>query len=331
MGKNPLVSIIIPTYNRSGIICETINNIFQQTYSNFELIIVDDGSTDDTQSKLQGYGGRIRIITQANAGPAIARNRGAEAAHGEIIAFQDSDDLWKPTKIERQVALLERLGPAIPCCLANVLMRITDGKEFTSFDHSMIRFPQNEGLWVNVGEVLATTFVLFNQAAAIWRKVFEKVGGFDNSLKYLEDYDLPMRLALEGPWAFIRDPLVIYRENSPESFHERAMKEPMLLKECELLICERLLAQVKAQVPQAGVRKNLARRLRRVRWQMQSMKLRNTSSSLTRTMGSLLMHADHYFFALARRSPWYPAPATQPVAAWAPDRATTNALESKPR
>ena len=95
----PLVSVIIPTYNRAKMIRMTIDNVLEQTYRNFELIIVDDGSTDDTQSVLRGYGDRIRVVTQANAGPAVARNRGVEAAHGEIIAFQDSDDLWKPTKL----------------------------------------------------------------------------------------------------------------------------------------------------------------------------------------------------------------------------------------
>ncbi|HWO33294.1 MAG TPA: glycosyltransferase, partial [Candidatus Acidoferrum sp.] len=207
-----MVSVVIPTYNRAELVCQAIVNVFQQTYSNFELIIVDDGSTDDTQSRLRQFGERIRVITQANAGAPIARNRGIEAARGEIIAFQDSDDLWKPTKLERQVALLEHFGTSVPCCLCNVLMRVINGKEFTSFDHSLI-FPRDEaGLWLNVPDVLATRFVLFNQAVAIRRGPLEKLGGFNEQLKYLEDYDLPLRLALEGPWAFIREPLVIYRE-----------------------------------------------------------------------------------------------------------------------
>ncbi len=241
MGSGPLVSVVIPTYNRAGIIGSTIDNAFEQTYRNIELIIVDDGSTDDTQSRLRQYGNRIRVITQANAGPAVARNRGAQAARGDIIAFQDSDDAWKPTKLERQVALLERAGKSVPCCLSNAFLRYINGREFTSFDLSLI-FPQHkEGLWLNVLDVLATRFILFNQTAAIRREVFEKLGGFDESLRYLEDYDLPMRLAFEGPWAFIREPLVVYREDSPESFSQVGHKDELGLKNCEISIFEKTL------------------------------------------------------------------------------------------
>ncbi len=174
MSRDPLVSIIIPTYNRAGLICQTIDNVFQQTYTRFELIIVDDGSTDDTLANLRQSGQKIRVIEQQNSGPAVARNRGAAAARGEIIAFQDSDDLWKPTKIARQVALLERFGPKVPCCLSDVLIRVVNGKEYTSFDHSVIRMREKEGIWLNVPDVLAATFVFFNQAAAIRREALSE-------------------------------------------------------------------------------------------------------------------------------------------------------------
>src|SRR5215472_17381180 len=153
---DPLVSVVIPTYNRAAMITRTIENIFAQTYSNIELIVVDDGSTDDTQAKLSGFGDRIRIITQSNSGPAVARNRGAAAARGEIIAFQDSDDLWRPTKLARQVALLSQYNNIATCCLCNALMGVSGGKEWTSFDDSLIHPIHSEGLWLNVSEVLAT-------------------------------------------------------------------------------------------------------------------------------------------------------------------------------
>src|ERR1700733_14542426 len=185
MAWEPLVSVVIPTYNRAGIICETIDNLFEQTYRNFEVIVVDDGSTDDTPSKLLRYGNRIRFFRQENRGPAVARNHGARVARGEIIAFQDSDDLWKPTKLERQVSLLER-DRSLPCCLCNISVGIVDGKEITSFDQSIIYPEHEEGVWLNVADILATRFVLFTQAVAIRRETFEKLGGFDESLRYLE-------------------------------------------------------------------------------------------------------------------------------------------------
>jgi glycosyltransferase involved in cell wall biosynthesis len=325
---DPLVSIVIPTYNRAGLICQTIDNIFQQTYSRFELIIVDDGSTDDTLARLRSYGKKIRVIEQKNSGPAVARNRGAAAAEGEIIAFQDSDDLWKPTKIARQVALLERFGRTIPCCLCNVLMRVVNGKQFTSFDHSVVRMRENEGIWLNVPEVLAATFILFNQAAAIRRDAFERVGGFDANLKYLEDYDLPLRLALEGPWAFIQEPLVLYREDSPESFHEKAMKEPFVLKECELEICRRLLAKTVGKVEYAGFQKNLSRRVRRARRQVHAMKLFEEKSPVSHAVAKLLEFVDHYMYSAFIRSPWYPRPNTLPVDGWPVDQNKPQAVES---
>jgi glycosyltransferase involved in cell wall biosynthesis len=309
MSNDPLVSVIIPTYNRAGIISRTIDNVFQQTYRNLELIIVDDGSTDNTQTKLRQYGSRIRVITQSNAGPSIARNNGASMARGEIIAFQDSDDLWQPTKLQRQVALLEA-DRRIPCCLCNVSMRVINGKAFTSFDHSLIRVHDAEGIWVNVLDVLATRFILFNQAAAIRRDAFERVGGFPEDLKYLEDYDLPLRLSLEGPWAFIRDPLVIYGEDSPLSFSDQAKKDLATLRKCEVTICERMLAKISADARHESARRSLKRRLRTAQQHLTASRLQNGGHSIARIVNTFLINWDRYWLAGLRRSPWFPQPKT---------------------
>lgn len=307
MAQNgPLVSVVIPTYNRADVICRTIDNAFQQTYSNFEVIVVNDGSTDDTQSRLRQYGGRIRVITQANAGPAVARNRGVEIAHGQIVAFQDSDDLWKPRKLERQVALLAKYGPSVPCCLCNVIMRVVKGRDLTSFDLSLIHPRHEEGIWLNVAEVLSTRFVLFNQAVAIRREAFEKAGGFDEELKYLEDYDLPLRLALTGPWAFIREPLVIYSESSAESFSKQALKEPFTLNECALKIFERTLASIEEGDQHASLRPHLKRQLRNIRRGIDELKLSEMSFWGARAMAHLSRKVGRYQGAIFRRSPWFP-------------------------
>jgi glycosyltransferase involved in cell wall biosynthesis len=311
---NPLVSVVIPTYNRAGIISRTIDDIFRQTYRNFELIVVDDGSTDETQSVLKRYGDRIRVLTQDNAGPAVARNRGARAGHGEIIAFQDSDDSWHPTKLARQVALLE-MDKSIPCCLCNVLMRLVDGKPFTSFDHSLVRPEHAEGIWLNVLDVLTTRFVLFNQAAAIRRWAFEKARGFPEDLKYLEDYDLPLRLSLQGPWTFIREPLVTYGESSPTSFSERAKKESAILRECEATIYERILATSEGIGLNRNARRNLRRRLRSVQVRIRAAQLMQARSPVSRFFGKSLIKRDRYLLAAYRRSPWFPQALTTPVEA----------------
>lgn len=312
MKSDPLVSVVIPTYNRAGIISRTIDNVFQQTYRNLELIIVDDGSTDDTPAKLRQFGERIRLIAQANAGPIVARNRGAAAARGEIIAFQDSDDSWRPTKLARQVALLHKYDSA-PCCLCNTLMGVVDGKELTSFDDSLIHPQHGEGLWYNVSEVLATRFVLFNQTVAIRREVFEKLGGFREDLRYLEDYDLPLRLSLEGPWAFIRDPLVVYGENSPHSFSQQALREPVVLRECAVKIFESMLTMVNHEGGRARLRTLLTHRLRLLRLLLTAARLKESSFWGARATGQALVEVDHYLRAAFRRSPWFPQPITVPA------------------
>ena len=312
MKTQPFVSVIIPTYNRSAILCETIHNVFQQTYSNFELIVVDDGSTDDTQTKLRHFGDRIRVVKQKNSGPAAARNHGVRVARGEIIAFQDSDDLWKPTKLVRQVRLLEA-NKSIPCCLCNIVLRTVNGKDYTSFEDSLV-FPRNEeGIWLNVPEVLATRFVFFNQAVAIRREAWEEVGGFDESLKYFEDYDLPMRLSFLGPWAFIREPLVTYGHLSPLRFSQASAKDPVTLLQCALKICERSLEEGKSLTRQGTFQRCIKWRMKSLHRELKAMRLSEKGSLGARAVAEFLLHVEHYRRAGFRRSPWFPSMIESPI------------------
>jgi glycosyltransferase involved in cell wall biosynthesis len=306
--RESLVSIIIPTYNRAGVICRTVDNVLAQTYLNTEIIVVDDGSTDNTQELLRAYGNRIQVITQANAGPSAARNRGFEISHGEIIAFQDSDDLWNPAKLARQVALLGRFDKSVPCCLCNAVLRNVygDGKEHLSFDLSLMHPPYEEGLWLNVTEVLADRFVLFNQTAAIRRDAIKKVGGFDTNLRYLEDLDLSLKLSLEGPWAYIREPLTIWAGGGSDSLARQGTKDAVGLKEYELEIFNRALSRVKATGGNANLRRRLDRRVRGFRAGLRRIKLCQSSSSIARATGTIAGLFDQYYRAAWRKSPWFP-------------------------
>lgn len=105
--SSPLVSVVIPTYNRAALVCEAVDSVLQQTYSNIEIIVIDDGSTDDTAAAIQRYGDRVRYSRRPNAGVNAARNLGIKQARGEFLALLDSDDLWAPYKIELQVRLLQ--------------------------------------------------------------------------------------------------------------------------------------------------------------------------------------------------------------------------------
>jgi glycosyltransferase involved in cell wall biosynthesis len=303
-----LISVVIPTFNRASIIRKTIDNVFEQSYERIEVVIVDDGSTDDTQSVLETYGDRIRLITQKNSGPAVARNRGAEAAKGEIIAFQDSDDLWNPMKLERQVALLTKYGKKVPCCLCNASMGKYRGRELTSFDDSLIRPTNPQGLWTNVLEVLATRFVLFNQTVAVWRETFMRIGGFRDDLRYMEDYDLPLRLAFEGPWALISEPLVIYQRGTAESFSERALSDQIVLRECAVKIFEHTLSKAEEAGCQERGRRLLQQRLYLLRRQLRATCLEERGSLTGKFLARTIKAWDHYLFAAFRRSPWFPQP-----------------------
>lgn len=113
----PLVSVVIPAYNAAAFLRQTLDSVLTQTYHYLEVIVVDDGSTDDTARILDEYRGRLRVLQQRNAGQAAARNHGAQRAGGDLLAFLDSDDLWDREKIARQVEMLIRFpGAAATYC-----------------------------------------------------------------------------------------------------------------------------------------------------------------------------------------------------------------------
>jgi glycosyltransferase involved in cell wall biosynthesis len=210
-----LVSVIIPTYNGLKTIERAVNSVLGQSWKPLEVIVVDDGSTDRTADILEGYGNRIRLIRQKNQGPSVARNVGIKAARGEIISLLDHDDEWLSSKIERQVKLLqatESLG--VKCCVCNARMEFTTGTR-TSFGAADLRPKYPEGVWTNPAEILIDRFLLFNQVVAVRREALEQTGYFRQDLPFglNEEYDLALRLSLLGPWAFIADPLVVWREH----------------------------------------------------------------------------------------------------------------------
>jgi glycosyltransferase involved in cell wall biosynthesis len=209
-----LVSVITPTYNRAKTIQRAVNSVLAQTWKELEIIVVDDGSTDRTDEILKAYGNKIRVIRQQNGGASAARNTGIRAATGEIISFLDSDDEWLPEKTERQVKLLQRPElSGVVCCICNARMLRSAGA-INSFEVTRLYPGHTEGVWSNPAHILIDRFLLFNQVVAIWRRVLERCGYFRVDLRIMEDYDLSLRIALAGPWAFITDPLVIWHEDA---------------------------------------------------------------------------------------------------------------------
>jgi glycosyltransferase involved in cell wall biosynthesis len=313
MRDRPLVSAIIATYNRAHVVGEAIESILQQTYKNLEVIVVDDGSTDCTKDKLKEYGDRIRIVYQENSGPAAAWNSGIKASQGEIVAFLGSDDIWLPTFVQRHVSLLRRAGESVPCCIANCWLKFGNGKQSMSFDNALLHPDPEEGVWLNVPEVLITRFVVFGQAVTVRRSAIEKVGGFDDTLRYLEDYDMALRLSLLGPWGFIREPLVVWRQGTSQSdsLSQEATRDPVKVRAIALRIHKRVLQQLSSDGNSQTFRKKMTKRLTLDRLNLKAAQLKQTGSTSLKFIGTLITTIDHYAYAVLRRSPRFPTMRTQ--------------------
>lgn len=308
----PLVSVVIPTFNRAATIVRAVESVLQQTYRPLELIVVDDGSTDETSEVLKRYGDAIVYVPQDNAGPAAARNRGIRQSQGDLIAFLDSDDVWLATKLERQVAVLERAGPEAPCCLCNTLIRTPDGQERDSFAIAWLRMREPEGLWLNPAVILATRFVLFCQAALVRRKPLLDCGGFDEQLWLMEDHDLALRLALRGPWGFVREPLAVWcGANDDSNLSSAARQQPARLYQSIEYIDRKILER--EEIPDDRVRKYLQRHLRRVRRRLRAERWAAGGRTLAGMAAQGIAGWDRLRDAWFRRSRFCPQAQTAPL------------------
>lgn len=239
---SPVVSVIIPTYNRASTIPVTINSALSQTYQPVEVVVVDDGSTDNTQQVLKTFSSSIVNVRQENQGVAAARNAGIKRSRGSIVMFLDSDDLWFPRAVETQVEVLNAAGSDIPCVMCNLTMSRSDGNDVSMFAERKLHPQYSEGLWTNVQDVLTTRFLFTNQTLAIRREALETVGIFDESLWVMEDFDLAMRLSTLGPWAYTTRTLAIWREGSSNSLTALAESDPRRLNAAVIAICRKMQA-----------------------------------------------------------------------------------------
>lgn len=221
----PLVSAIIPNYNYARYVGEAVESALGQTYPNIEVIVVDDGSTDNSLEVLEQYRDRIKIIEQKNSGVCVARNRGVAESTGEYIAFLDADDVWLPEKIAVQMNEFEEAPEA---AFANCGMQLIDldGKPLGSLV---------EGKSGNV----SSTLLSFNEPATVGiastglvsRKMFETVGGFDSRLSTAADWDFCFRLSASGDFIFNPKPMVKYR------MHSSNMHGNIAVMEKDMVLC----------------------------------------------------------------------------------------------
>ncbi len=217
----PKVSVVIPTYNCAQYICQAVDSVWAQTYHDFELVVVDDGSTDNTRELLMQYGKHLRYIYQENRGMTAARNTGIRNSSGEYIGFLDSDDIWLPNKLDRQVKLLDE-APEVGLVYCWHYYIDVEGNRCTFWNNTIGRsFESGSHLF----EKLIENNVISGGASTpvIRRKCLEKSGMFDESIPYSGDWELWLRISMDYVIAVIPEPLACYRvldENHkyPEKF-----------------------------------------------------------------------------------------------------------------
>jgi glycosyltransferase involved in cell wall biosynthesis len=219
--------VVLPAYNRAHTIREAIASVLRQSWRDLELLVVDDGSTDGTVEAVRAETDpRVRVLsTPHNLGPSGARNHGIAAARAPWIAFQDSDDEWLPEKLARQMKRL--LEPGAPWIGAHCGMIIVGAAEDRRGARTEVRYIPNASVRRPEGDiledVLRTSFIS-TQMLVVRRDVLEAVGGFDEELRALVDWELMLRLAPRGPFAFVDEPLVLQRFSANSITRDRVRR-----------------------------------------------------------------------------------------------------------
>ena len=196
----PTISVVIPAFNAEAYVAETLESVLAQTYRDFEIILVDDGSTDQTAAVVQSFGGSIRYIRTDNRGPSHARNTGIRAAKGQYIAFLDADDLWVPEKLALQVDFLQN-RPHIGLVFGDMLTFNQDGVDLRSYFASIKDSAIREKLSTESDCISEVTDVLFQcniiptGTVVVRKDCLERSKLFDETISSVEDLDLWIRIS----------------------------------------------------------------------------------------------------------------------------------------
>ena len=204
---SPQVTVIIPTFNRSKMLGKAIRSVLDQDFSDFELLVIDDGSTDQTPSLLKSFEGRIKTIRQNNKGVSAARNLGIAHASGRLIAFLDSDDYWLPGKLTAQTAFFHSNPESMICQTQEIWIR--NGRRV----NPKHRHEKRSGM---IFEPSLALCLVSPSAVMIRRHLLDRVGRFDENLPACEDYDLWLRIGHRYPIHLIDLPLVVKRGGHPD-------------------------------------------------------------------------------------------------------------------
>jgi len=242
----PTISVVIPAYNAATTLTETLDSVLKQTFTDFEVIVINDGSRDETAAIAQSTGdARVRLVSQDNVGLAATRNRGIQLARSEYISFIDADDLWTPEKLAAQWAALEA-QPAAAIAYS-----------WTDYIDESGRFLYPGSHQTCNGDVYAQLLVhnFFESGSNVLARkaVLVEMGGFDETLPSVEDWDLWLRIAARYPIAAVAAPQVLYRVASTSMSANLAVME-----RCYLQVMERGFARAPAALQELRSR-SLAR------------------------------------------------------------------------
>ena len=225
--NTPQVSIVIPSFNYGRFIEQALRSALAQTFRDFEVIVVDDGSTDDTMQRVRTFGPSVHYVHQANSGAAAARNAGILRSRGEFIAFLDADDIWLPTKLTRQVHVLRSADASVAYTWWSFIDK--DGAPLPQ-----VKAPTFAGDVLS--ELLRGCFVTFSMLM-VRRSCFDRIGLIDSRLPIAEDWDLLLRLATGGyRFAYVPEVLVKNRLHGASLSADQATKS-----ECEHVVLTRAL------------------------------------------------------------------------------------------
>lgn len=217
---NPLVTVVVPTYQGEQFLRATLDSVLAQTFTDYELVVCDDGSTDGTLAILDGYGDRLRLVKQQNRGVAAARNHAARHARGELLAFLDHDDLWEP----------EMLATLVPMMREDEDLGLVYSDAHVIDKAGIVRGRRGRYLRYHAGDVfdplLRGNFIPV-ETTLMRTALYRELGGCDEGLRYLEDYELCLRVARRTRVGFHPGPLARYRVHDRNLSHDR---EAMLVE-----------------------------------------------------------------------------------------------------
>lgn len=221
----PLVSVIIPTYNSVAYVTAAVASVLAQTFADLEILVIDDGSTDETSEVMAGYGTRVRYLRQENSGVAIARNRGIAESQGEYVAFLDADDTWFPRKLELQLEALRAHIEAGVCYSAFLV--VTSELKPIGVRRSERWASALEDLLLH-GNVVGSICTVLAK-----RSLFQQAGGFDPLLSQCADWEMWVRLAARTEFVYLDEPLVTYRQHDSNMSHNAPLLEKDSLRVLE--------------------------------------------------------------------------------------------------